>query len=284
MARGVALAAALVILASVIGLRDRLIAGMLYFPEPGVSLTPERLGIQADQVFLTTEDGLRIHGFWLEAPGASRAILFLHGNAGNASHRLPNAELLRRLGAHVLLLDYRGYGRSEGAPSEAGLYADARAGRDFLTGDRGIPEERIVVFGRSLGGAVAVDLAQDRPLAGLILESTFSSLADVSAHHYSRVLAPFAGGAYDSAGKIERVRAPILFFHGDRDGIIPLPLGRALFDAAPAPKSFETLAGAGHNDTLEIGGPAYFARIARFLDEVAPEAGGRAKEPPLSRP
>jgi pimeloyl-ACP methyl ester carboxylesterase len=269
--RAVALTAALVILGIVIGLRDRMIGSMLYFPEPGVAVTPERLGFQADDVFIDTEDGVRIHGFWLESPGASRAVLFLHGNAGNASHRLPNAELLRRMGTHVLVLDYRGYGRSEGTPTERGLYADARAGLGALTGERGIPEERVVVFGRSLGGAVAVDLAQDRALAGVILESTFSSLAAAGAHHFSRALAPIVGSAYDSAAKIRRARAPILFFHGDRDTIVPYPLGRTLFDAAPAPKHFETLAGAGHNDTLEVGGPPYFARIARFLEEVAPQ-------------
>ncbi len=262
--------ATLVILGAVIGLRDRVIASMLYHPEPGVAFTPERLGIQAEEVFLSTEDGVRIHAFGLEAPDATRAILFLHGNAGNASHRLPNAELLRRLGAHVLLLDYRGYGRSDGTPSEAGLYADARAGLATLTEKRGIPEQRVVLFGRSLGGAVAVDLAQERPLAGVILESTFSSLADAGAHHFSRALALFARGAYESARKIAHVRAPILIFHGDRDTIIPYPLGRALFDAATGHKAFETLAGAGHNDTVEIGGPPYLSRIARFLDEVAP--------------
>ncbi len=270
MGRAVALTTALVILGSVIGFRDRVIGSMLYYPEPGVALTPERLGIQADEVFLTTEDEVRIHGFWLEAPGATRAILFLHGNAGNASHRLPNAEMLRRLGTHVLLLDYRGYGRSEGAPSEAGLYADGRAGLAWLTREGGVPEERIVLFGRSLGGAVAVDLAQDRPLAGELLERTFSSLSDAGAPHLSRAAAPLTRGAYDSAAKIARLRAPALFIHGDRDDIIPRPLGRALYEAAPGPKAFETLAGAGHNDTIEVGGPPYFARIARFLDEVAP--------------
>jgi len=270
--RAVALVAAVVILGSVIGLRDRLIGGMLFFPEPGVALAPERLGIQADEVFLVTEDDVRIHAFWLESPGADRALLFLHGNAGNASHRLPNADALRRLGLHVLLLDYRGYGRSEGRPTEAGVYADARAALAHLTGERGIPGERIVVFGRSLGGAVAVDLARDRPLAGLILESTFSSLADAGAHHYSRALAPIAGDAFDSAAKIPRTRAPILFFHGDRDRIVPMPLGWALFEAAPEPKEFEVLAGAGHNDTLEVGGRAYFARIAAFVERVTPPA------------
>jgi len=272
--RALALVAVLGMLGSVFALRDRLIGSLLYYPEPGIALTPERLAIQADEIFLTTEDGVRIHAFWLESPGADRAILFLHGNAGNASHRLPNADLLRRLGSHVLVLDYRGYGRSEGRPTERGLYADARAGLAHLVEERGIPERRSVLFGRSLGGAVAVDLAQGRPLAGVILESTFSSLSDVGGHHFSRALAPLARGVYASSDKIAATAAPLLFFHGDRDTIIPYALGRALFDAAPEPKSFETLAGAGHNDTIEVGGPQYFSRIGDFLEQVAPALTG----------
>jgi len=251
--RTLAVFALLAILVAGFSMRDWLVGQMLYHPSPGVDFRPEDFGITAEEVFLTTEDGVRIHAFDLPSPGASRALLFLHGNAGNASHRLPNAAMLQRLGIHVLLLDYRGYGRSEGRPEEAGLYADGRAGLAYLTQKRGFPEQRIVLFGRSLGGAVAVDLAQDRELAGLILESTFSSLADAA-----------------SAGKIVRARAPLLFFHGDRDEIIAYDLGRRLFEAAPEPKAFETLRGAGHNDTVQIGGAPYFERIRRFIDEVAP--------------
>ena len=254
----------------------RLIDRMIFYPSPGVDLTPEALGVEAESLFLETEDGVRVHAFYLpspaasRAPGASRALLFLHGNAGNASHRLPNAVGLARLGTDVLLLDYRGYGLSDGTPDEAGVYADARAGFAFLVNERGFAEDRIVVFGRSLGGAVAVDLARDRNLAGLILESTFTSAADVARR---TVLAPFAfllRGRFASDGKIDRVRAPILFFHGDRDEVIDYSLGRRLFEAAPEPKTFETIRGAGHNDTVAVGGHRYFARIGRFLDEVAP--------------
>ena len=142
------------------GILDRLI----FQPSPGVDLRPEALGIEAEEVFLEAEDGVRLHAFFLPAPAASRALLFLHGNAGNASHRLPNAAALARLGTHVLLLDYRGYGLSEGTPSEAGVYADARAGLAYLLNERGFAENRTVVFGRSLGGAVAVDVAP-RPVA-----------------------------------------------------------------------------------------------------------------------
>ena len=180
-----ALGATLVILAGAMsGLRDRLIGSMLYQPTPGVDITPEQLGVEAEQIFLTPSDDpeVAVHAFWLEQPGATRAILFFHGNAGNASHRLPNAVALRNLGAHVLLLDYRGYGRSSGHPSEHGLYADARAGLNYLLETQHLPEERIVLFGRSLGGAVAVELAQGRPLGGVILESCWSSLVAETAN------------------------------------------------------------------------------------------------------
>jgi hypothetical protein len=260
----------LAVAAGALSMRDRLIGRMLFYPTPGVDWSPASLGIEASEVFLTTEDGVRIHAFHLPAPAARRALLFLHGNAGNASHRLPNAELLRRLGADVLLLEYRGYGRSEGRPDEAGLYADARAGLAYIEGELAFPERRVVVFGRSLGGAVAVDLAAGRDLGGVILESTFSSLSDEAARAFGWPGALIARGRFDSAAKIGRVRAPLLFIHGDRDEVVSVELGRRLYERATAVKSFETLHGAGHDDTVAVGGAAYLSRIARFLDEVTP--------------
>jgi pimeloyl-ACP methyl ester carboxylesterase len=271
---GVVLGAAALLLFGA-GMRSWIVDRMLFYPTPGVDLAPERLGLQAEEVFLTTEDDVRIHGFYLPAPGASRALLFLHGNAGNASHRLPNAALLARSGTDVLLLDYRGYGRSEGRPNERGVYADARAGLRHLVEERGFPERRVVLFGRSLGGAVAVDLAQDRPLAGVILESTWSSLADAASSVFGPLAVPFARGFFDSSRKIARARSPLLFFHGDRDEIVPYDLGRRLFESAPEPKTFETLHGAGHNDTVEVGGRPYIERLHAFLEEVAPRPGAR---------
>ena len=258
------------LLAAGFGMRDWIVDRMLFLPTPGVDGAMAGLGIEAEEVFLTTEDGVRIHAFFVPAPAATRAILYLHGNAGNASHRLPLGAVLAELGAHILLLDYRGYGRSEGRPDEAGLYADARAGLRHLALERGLEEERVVLFGSSLGGAVAVDLAQDRSLAGVVLESTWSSLSDIAAKVFGPIARPLTRGRFDSLGKIPRLRSPLLFFHGDRDDIVPIELGRRLFDAAPEPKAFETLVGAGHNDTLVVGGGAYLARLRRFLDEVAP--------------
>jgi fermentation-respiration switch protein FrsA (DUF1100 family) len=249
---------------------DRFIEGVVFQPSRSTDLRAARLGIAAEDVFLEAEDGVRIHSFYLPAHDARCAILFLHGNAGNASHRLPNAAELVRLGCSVLLLDYRGYGLSDGRASEAGVYADARAGLRYLTEERRFPEERIVLFGRSLGSAVAVDLAQDRDLAGVVLESSFPSIAQVGASLGGPVFRFLAGTRFDSASKISRVRAPLLFFHGDRDRVIDFSLGRSLFEAAPHPKAFETLSGAGHNDTVQVGGRPYFDRIGRFLDETVP--------------
>jgi fermentation-respiration switch protein FrsA (DUF1100 family) len=251
---------------------NRLVDRVIFQPTPGVDVLPEQLGVKGEEVFLHTEDGVRIHAYFLPHPGASRTMLFLHGNAGNASHRLPNAAELVRLRTHVLLLDYRGYGRSEGRPTEAGVYADARAGLAYLVGERGFPAPRIVVFGRSLGGAAAVDLAQGEPLGGLILESTFTSASDVARHALGSPIAALLRGRFESDRKIQNIRCPLLFFHGDRDRIIPLDLGRRLFEMAPEPKAFETLRGAGHNDTPLVGGRAYFKRIEQFLDDVVPES------------
>ncbi len=246
---------------------------MIFQPTRGIDLHPHEIGVSAEEVSLRTEDGVTLHAFFLPSEGASRALLFLHGNAGNASHRLPNAAALVRLGVHVLLLDYRGYGLSEGTPTEAGVYADARAGLVHLVEVRAVPEERIVLFGRSLGSAVAVDLARGRPLAGVILESAFSSGSDVARQLLGPLGPIVARGRFESSQKIGQVRSPLLFFHGDRDEVIDFELGRRLFEQAPEPKTFEVIPGAGHNDTTQVGGHRYFARIARFLDEVAADSG-----------
>jgi len=242
---------------------------IIFQPTPGVDFTPESLGVEAADVFLTSEDGVRLHAFQLPGRGERRelSLLFLHGNAGNASHRLPNADQLAALGVDVFLLDYRGYGRSEGRPSERGLYADARAALRHLTESQGVPQERIVLFGRSLGAAVAVELAREYAVAGMILESAFSSAADVAKAVLGFPLGPLLRQRFDSLEKIGDVRCPVLFFHGDRDEIIAIELGQKLFERAVEPKWFDTISGAGHNDLVLVGGTAYFQRIREFLEQ-----------------
>jgi len=220
----------------------------------------EELGVE--DVWISAADGVRLHGWWKEAPGAELATLYLHGNAGNVTHRGSHILAVAEAGSSILVIDYRGYGKSTGRPSEAGIYADARAAYDWLRG-RGRPPERIVAHGESLGTAVAVELAVRVPVAGVVLEAPFSSAGDV-AGTILPVLGPLLVRSFRSIEKIGSLRAPLLVIHGERDGIIPIELGRRLFEAAPEPKEFWAVAGAGHNDLVEAGGAEYVTRLGRF--------------------
>lgn len=215
--------------------------------------------VGAADVWLRASDGVRLHAWWIEPPGARIATLFLHGNAGNITHRVTHIQEITAAGSSVLMLDYRGYGKSEGRPTERGLYADAEAGYEYLR-SLGKP---IVAHGESLGTAVAVDLAAKRPCAGVVLEAPFPSARAVAASVLP-VLGPLLIFSYNSASKIQRVHAPLLFIHGDRDSIVPLELGRALFRAAREPKAFWTVPGADHNDLVEAAGPRYRERLREF--------------------
>jgi len=219
--------------------------------------------VSAADVWLRTSDGVRLHAWWIEPPGARIATLFLHGNAGNITHRVRHIQEITAAGSALLMLDYRGYGKSEGRPTERGLYADAEAGYEYLR-PLGRP---IVAHGESLGTVVAVDLAARRPCAGVVLEAPFSSARAVAARVLP-VIGPLLVSSYDSASKIQRVRAPLLFLHGDRDSIVPLDLGRALFDAAREPKAFWVVPGADHNDLVEAAGPRYRERLREFYGKL----------------
>ncbi|MFB3826829.1 MAG: alpha/beta hydrolase [Bryobacteraceae bacterium] len=221
-----------------------------------------------EDVWLRAADGVRLHAWWIPA-GGRLATLFLHGNAGNITHRAGHAAEIAASGSAVLLLDYRGYGRSEGRPSESGLYSDADAAYDYLAA-RGY---RIVLHGESLGTAVAVELASRRPCAGLILEAPFPSAGSLAATVLP-VLGPLLAPGYDSRSRIGRVRAPLLVIHGDRDDIVPYRLGRALFEIAPEPKRFFTAEGCGHNDIPRA--PGYGAALRSFYALVS---GSQAPQP-----
>jgi fermentation-respiration switch protein FrsA (DUF1100 family) len=173
---------------------------------------------------------------------------------------------VRDAGASLLLLDYRGYGRSEGRPTEKGLYADADAAYDHLVA-RGYQPKRIVIHGESLGTAVAVDLAARRPCAGLVLASPFTS-AQAVAHRVLPLLGPMLVWSYNSRRKIARVHAPILVLHGDRDEVIDFEFGRELYEAAPEPKFFWRVEGAAHNDLIEVSGPEYSRRLREFYNQL----------------
>jgi fermentation-respiration switch protein FrsA (DUF1100 family) len=244
-----------------------------YYPEAHWITTPARLGLRAEEVYLAVEPGVKIHAWFFprRQPRAEPVgtLLFCHGNAGNASHRLDNVTRLLAVGFQVLLFDYRGYGRSTGQPSEQGLYRDAETVWDYLVERQDTSSAPRIIFGRSLGGAVAVELATRRQADGLILESTFTSLLTLARLAFPFPL-PELPVKYNSLAKIRNLQMPLLAIHGERDELIPYGDGQALFRAAPEPKAWYPLAGAGHNDTYLTGGEAYFRRLARFAKELRP--------------
>jgi fermentation-respiration switch protein FrsA (DUF1100 family) len=230
-------------------------------------VTPTALGLAHEELELRAEDGVRLHGWFLPVKDSRWTVLLCHGNGGNISHRLDRAILLQsRLRADVLLFDYRGYGQSEGSPDEEGTYRDARAAYRWLR-EHGQRPERIVLFGESLGSAVALELALGAEARALVLESPFASVpAMARAVYWFLPVWPLVRTRYDNLAKIPRLRVPLLVLHGDRDEIVPYSQGRQLFEAAPEPKRFFTIRGASHNDTYLVGGEPYWRALREFLD------------------
>ncbi|MDY6997662.1 MAG: alpha/beta hydrolase [Actinomycetota bacterium] len=240
---------------------------LIYFPSSGpVPPAPAVLPGGRDVTF-STADGLELGAWFLPGPGGGPAVLVFGGNGGDRSVRAPLAEGLHRMGLSVLVVDYRGYGGNPGQPSEEGLAIDARAAQDWLTGQPGVDAERIVYFGESLGGAVAVELAVERPPAALILRSPFTSLADVVDTYFPwlPLVDPLLIDRYPSIDRIGALGAPLLVIAGESDGIVPLSLSRRLYDAAPEPKRFLSIPGAGHNDRVLLDGAQMLTGIEDFL-------------------
>ena len=222
--------------------------------------------LRATDVWLDTEDGVRIHAWSIPREGASFVTLHLHGNAGNLTHRYPQLHEIAAAGSAVLALDYRGYGKSHGRPTERGLYRDADAAYNYLL-KAGFRPDHIILHGESLGTAVAVDLAARRPCAAVVLEAPFTSANDV-ARIVAPVIGPMLVWGFDSRAKIGRIHVPVFFIQGDRDEVIPLRLGQALFAAAREPKSFWLVAGAGHNDIAETAGASYRQHLQSFYERL----------------
>ena len=253
---------------AIMGMMMFLEESMLFFPvryPAGESWEP--FGLQIEDAWFPSADGTRLHGWYVPRENPRAVILFCHGNAGNVTHRADTLRTLHHdVGASVLCFDYRGYGRSEGTPHEKGMYADARAARAWLARRTGIAESEIVLMGRSLGGAVAVELAAGEGAKGLVLESTFSSVPDVAAAIYPWLpVRLLIRNRFDAAAKIRNYHGPLLQSHSHKDEIIHYVFGRKLFDAANEPKQFLELKDAGHNDPPTA---AYYQTLREFLDGV----------------
>jgi fermentation-respiration switch protein FrsA (DUF1100 family) len=287
---------------------------MLYYPDRTIDQTPDHLSLKYDDVTLTASDGVKINGWYVHAPAVVEAavpaarndeekerqnaaetaaainppltILFLHGNAGNISHRLEKLQILVDLGANTFIIDYRGYGRSEGYPDEQGTYRDAEAAYEYVT-QRMIGEPRaalaardaatssrgnrsgIVVYGESLGSAVAVDLATKHPVAGVIIEEAFTSVGDVGQKMFPFLPVRWmVQNKYDTLSKIGRINAPLLIFHSRNDELFDLRHARRLLAAAKEPKQLVELTG-GHNDAFAVSAQTYRQHLRDFLARIS---------------
>ena len=227
-------------------------------------------GLPLEDVWFQAADGTKLFGWYAEAEADGPVLVWCHGNDGNIVHRLDNLRLLLRQNLSVFIFDYRGYGKSQQVrPSEEGLYFDAMGAHDYLTRVRMIRPDRLVIFGRSLGAAVAADLAVHKPAAGMILESAFPSIEAVAKFYYGGLPVHWLLGAeFRLIDRISALSLPKLIIHGDLDDIIPLELGRQVFEAAKPPKAFHLIPGAHHNNTYQVGGAPYFQLLSDFVDQA----------------
>jgi len=236
---------------------------LLYFPDRTRPELGDLAALGVREVMLTTADGLSLLSWYLPPREGRPVIVYFHGNGGHIGYRVERLRRFAHNGFGVLMLEYRGYGGNPGAPTEDGLYADAAAALDFLE-HQGVAPNRLVLYGESLGSGVAVYLASQREIGALILEAPFTSAAEVAQYHYSFVPASvLLRDRFDSISRIGYVKAPILLLHGERDRVVPIRFGRALFDAAPEPKKFWFAPEAGHEDLARFGA---LEAVVTFLD------------------
>ena len=227
--------------------------------------------------WIEAADNTRLHAWYIPGKNTDTAVLWLHGNAGNITGRIGKAILwVETLPVSIFLLSYRGYGKSQGSPSEEGLYQDTKAAYNYLSELEGV--SKIIIYGQSLGGAVAIELAAGTQPAGLIVEGAFTALADIG-----KVLYPFlptkwiVGDQFRSLDKISRISCPKLFIHGDQDEVVPFEMGRKLFEAAGEPKTFYHVKGGDHNHLLDIGGEEYLRQLRGFLTGIIAVASNRMR-------
>ena len=249
---------------------------LIFQPQPVVRRTPRDVGVAFAELDIPVADGGASHAWWLPAnasPPAAATLFYLRGNDGNLGEEVERLAALRRHRLPILAIDYRGFGKSSGpAPSEAQVYADAMAAWDHLVRSQGVEPGRIIVYGHSLGGAVAVELALRRaPMCGIVLESTFTSIAEMGRRQYPIVpVRWFLTERFDTLSKIGRLGVPIVLIHGTSDDVVPATMAQRLYEAASAPKQLILVAGAGHEDAMPTGGKP----VSEAIAELASRCGG----------
>ena len=246
------------------GLENRLI----FHPTTEILRTPRDVGLNYRDLYFTTADNVHLNGWFIPHPQASATMIWFHGNAGNIGDRVNNIKLLHdRTGIGIFIFDYRGYGRSPGSPSETSTYLDGDAAIKFVRTQLKVESKNLVIFGRSLGAAVAAEMATRHDSRAVILESPFTSIREMAKEVLPALpIGPLLSAKFDVLDKVGKITAPLLVLHGDQDEIIPLEQGKRVFAAARQPKEFYPIKGAGHNDTFIAGGNGYYERLKSFIE------------------
>lgn len=256
------------------------VASFVFHPDKKIAYTPEDIGLEYEQVYFTTSDGIRLNGWYVPAPESRGTLLFFHGNAGNISHRLESLEVFHGLGLSVFIFDYRGYGESEGKASVEGTALDALAAWKWLAEEKGTPPDKIVVFGRSLGGAVAMELMRHIRPKALILESTFSSLPDMARVKFLTPLVRLLiGDIWNSEEAARTLTVPTLVIHSPEDEIVPFRLGTRLYEALAGEKAFVEIEG-GHNEGFSQSMLIYRPALDAFLTARFGRFSGVSRDAP----
>ena len=246
----------------------------LYHPARMIESVPSDIGLEYEDIYFVAEDDCKLHGWWIPHEKARGTVIICHGNAGNIGGRIWMASDLHRLSLNVFLFDYRGYGKSSGLASEKGLYRDARAAYEVVRVHYNDAEEPpVLIYGRSLGGAVAIELALNRPVKGLIIESTFTSSVAMGEKLYPNLpIRWFCHDRYDSLSKIDSISVPLLAAHSKDDHLIPYEMGKALFEKSASPTKIFCELNGGHNDSgWTLKGP-YWLQMEAFVDTTLPPA------------
>jgi len=247
---------------------DAVVNHFAFYPDSVNVLPADQLPDGIEEFSVTTEDHVKIQGLYLPLANAKNVLIYFHGNAGNIYHRIPGLVQLRKSGVSVVGVSYRGYGNSEGTPSEAGIYQDGDAVFRYVRDILGYPESNIILFGRSIGASVALDIAQHKAIAGLILVTPLTTGKALAVTSGLGAISPMAGNAFDNVSRIKYVKVPLLVIHGTSDRVIPFSMGKELFDSARTRKQLVKIEGAGHNNLQGRYGQAYWPPIAEFIETL----------------
>lgn len=239
----------------------------VFLPLSEIKGTPSDLGFRYEDVYIPVGSNEEINAWYIQQDKDNYTILFCHGNAGNISSRLGIIKLLSDLNLNIFIFDYRGYGKSKGTPSEEGIYEDVLAAYKYLVNVKNIPPSKIIVYGKSLGSAPAVDLASKFDVRAVIIDSGFTSARDLGKVFYPFIPSFMISVKFDNINKIKKIDVPKLFIHSHNDNVVPFRLGKKLFDIAPLPKKFVVLRGS-HNDSLFVSESEAKEAIRSFVDEL----------------